>query len=94
MILNWDMLRKAEDNYELLWEMVYHNPKEVKGTPARLLVKVNTKHPLAQDEGLYTWIEEHRDQIAQAVLRAVKNKTSVYRCLKVFKVPFYSDHSL
>ena len=64
------MLKKAEDNYELLWEMVYHNPKEVKGTPARLLVK-----------------------IAQCVIKAIRNKSSKYRCLKVFKVPFYSDGS-
>jgi len=85
------MLKKAEDNYELLWEMVYHNPKEVKGTPARLLVKVDTNHPLSKQDDFYQWIEKHRDQIAQCVIKAVRNKTSKYRCVKVFKVPFYSD---
>ena len=87
------MLKKAEDNYEVLWEMVYHNPKEIKGTPARLLVKVNTNHPIPQQEDIYAWIEEHRDQIAQCIIKAVRNKTSKYRCLKVFKVPFYSDNT-
>ena len=87
------MLRKAEDKYELLWEMVYHNPKEVKGTPARLLVKVDTNHPISQADDFYAWIEEHRNQIAKSVVKAVINKTSKYRCIKVFKVPFYSNQA-
>lgn len=91
MILSWAMSRKVNENYELLWEMVYHNPKEVKGTPARLLVKINTNDPLSHSVNIYDWIEEHRDQIAQTIIKAVKNKESKYRCLKVFKVPFYLD---
>ena len=91
MILSWVMSRKVNENYELLWEMVYHNPKEVKGTPARLLVKINTNDPLSHNVNIYDWIEEHRDQIAQTIIKAVKNKESKYRCLKVFKVPFYLD---
>jgi len=85
------MSRKVNENYELLWEMVYHNPKEVKGTPARLLVKLNTNDPLAHRVNIYDWIEEHRDQIAKTIIKAVKNNESKYRCLKVFKVPFYLD---
>jgi len=85
------MSRRAKENYETLWELVYHNPKEVKGTPARLLVKVDTNHPLSQQQDFYNWIEKHRDQIAQSVIKAVRNKSSKFRCIKIFKVPFYSD---
>ena len=52
------MSSKVKENYELLWEMVYHNPKEVKGTPARLLVKINTNDPYAHHVNIYDWIEE------------------------------------
>lgn len=85
------MSKKAKDKYELLWEMVYHNPKEVKGTPARIEVKVDTTHPISQSPDFYKWIEKNRDQIANAVVKCVNNKQSTYRCLKIYKVPFYSD---
>jgi len=91
MILSWVMSPKVNENYELLWEMVYHNPKEVKGTPARLLVKINTNDPIAHRVNIYDWVENHSDQIAKTIIKAVKNKESKYKFIKVFKVPFYLD---
>jgi len=85
------MSRKAKPNYILLWEMVYSNPNKVKHTPARLLVKVDMDSEIYNAGEFDHWIEEHRNQIAQCVIKAIKNNVSKYRCIKVFKVPFYSD---
>ena len=82
-------------NYETLWEMVYHNPKEIKETPARLLLKLNKNNPDAiLNENIFSWLEEHKDEIARAVIKAIKNRTgsSKYQFITVFKVPFYKDY--
>ena len=74
--------------------MVYHNPTVVDGTPARLLLKLNKKHPKAlHGDELYDWLTEHKDQIARSVVKALKSKTGVskYQFTTVFKIPFYTD---
>jgi hypothetical protein len=32
-------------NYEVIWEMVYHNPKEVEHTPSRVVLKLDRSNP-------------------------------------------------
>jgi|TARA_R110002020_G_scaffold202084_7_gene405091 hypothetical protein len=86
------MLKKSKENYIVLWEMVYNNPKELKGTPARLLVKIDKNNSVYKTGEVDQWVQEHRDQIAQCIIKAIKNKVSKYRCVKVFKVPFYSEN--
>ena len=80
--------------YETIWEMVYHNPTVVDGTPSRLLLKLAKKHPKAlHGEALFDWLAEHKDPIARAVIKALKSKTGIskYQFITIFKVPFYTD---
>ena len=81
-------------HYETIWEMVYYNPNVVDGTPARLLLRLDKKHPEAiHGDDLNDWLIIHKDQIARSVVKALKSKTgsSKYQFTRVFKIPFYTD---
>ena len=85
------MSRKAS-RYELLWEMVYHNPKEVEGTPARILVEVDTYNTISKSPDFDQWVEDNRDKIASAIIKTIRNKrVSRYKCLRIKGVPFYKS---
>ena len=74
--------------------MVYYNPNVVDGTPARLLLRLDKKHPEAiHGDDLNDWLIIHKDQIARSVVKALKSKTgsSKYQFTRVFKIPFYTD---
>jgi len=78
--------------YELLWEMVYHNPKEVEGTPARILVEVDTRNTFSKFSDFDQWVEDNRDKIASAIIKTIRNKrVSRYKCLRIKRVPFYKS---
>tara|TARA_R100000742_G_C4272174_1_gene91285 strand:+ start:1210 stop:1473 length:264 start_codon:yes stop_codon:yes gene_type:complete len=81
-------------DYELIWEMVYHNPHEVEGSPARLLLKLDKNDPTALvGDDMYDWLTEHKDQVSKAVVKAIKSKTnkSKYKFVTIFKIPFYTQ---
>jgi len=72
--------------------MVYHNPKEVEGTPARILVEVDTNNTISKSPDFDQWVEDNRDKIALAIIKTIRNKTvSRYKCLRIKGVPFYKS---
>ena len=72
--------------------MVYHNPKEVEGTPARILVEVDTYNTISKSPDFDQWVEDNRDKIASAIIKTIRNKTiSRYKCLRIKGVPFYKS---
>jgi hypothetical protein len=72
--------------------MVYHNPKEVEGTPARILVEVDTNNTISKSPDFDQWVEDNRDKIASAIIKTIRNKTvSRYKCLRIKGVPFYKS---
>tara|TARA_R100000935_G_scaffold31209_2_gene51735 strand:- start:2563 stop:2826 length:264 start_codon:yes stop_codon:yes gene_type:complete len=80
--------------YETVWEMVYHNPSVIDGPPSRLLLKRDRKNPeVLKGEELFHWLADHKDQVARAVVKALKSRTkqSKYQFIAIFKVPFYTD---
>ena len=65
--------------YETVWEMVYHNPSVIDGPPSRLLLKRDRKNPeVLKGEELFHWLADHKDQVARAVVKALKSRTLKY----------------
>jgi len=84
-------------NYEVIWEMVYHNPKEVDHTPSRVVLKLDRNNPSAlRNDELFDWLAVHKDQVARAVIKSLKSKTgtSKYQFVTVSKIPFYTEATI
>jgi len=66
----------------------------IDGPPSRLLLKRDRKNPeVLKGEELFHWLADHKDQVARAVVKALKSRTkqSKYQFIAIFKVPFYTD---
>ena len=84
-------------NYEVIWEMVYHNPNEVDHTPSRVVLKLDRNNPSAlKNEELFDWLAVHKDEVARAVIKSLKSKTgtSKYQFVTVSKIPFYTEATI
>ena len=87
------MSRNIKEKFISIAEVVYYDPKSKVQEPMRLKVQVNlTETSVIHNFYLPEWLDTHKDQISNSILKASKNITgeSKFRFLKVNKVPFYS----